>query len=270
MTRKFYIIIFGLLLSFSCSRESMSFEEQIAIDRNDPATVLDTLLHVDYETGTTSSGIKGVKATHATAPDAAYVTSPGNSSTYAIAHKVVHGDEAYISAGNYRSESDADYAENARFFPGEERRYEFSLLLKDWPEWKNGDPVAESNLFQLKTTGPNRVPLQIRTTRNAIRVRYANSAVVDIIPDVRSYINRWIHFRIDVLWTSTHTGYIKTYVKLPGSTDYELKAEQLNYLTYTGSGIGGQHGYIKWGVYIVPPNLTHIAYHDNIRIIALN
>ncbi|MDR2272636.1 MAG: polysaccharide lyase [Sphingobacterium sp.] len=231
----------------------------------------DTLLNVDYETGTSSSGIIGVTATHATAADAAYMVQPGARGAYAIAHKIVYGDSSYYSAGNWRSESDADYAANARFMPEQERRYEFSVLLKDWT--LNPNDATEGNLFQLKQTGDNGVPLQIRTMRNAIVLRFDkanNQPNVTVLANAQQYVNKWIHFRVDVLWSQSGTGYMKTYMKLPGEPAYSLKDSKTNYKTYTANALNGQHGYIKWGLYIVPTNTTRIVYHDDIRIIGLN
>lgn len=232
----------------------------------------DTILNVTYETGTLSSGINGVTGTYAPAADAAYMVIPGATGNYAIAHKIVHGDSNYVSAGAYRSESDADYANMCRFLPGDKRRYEFSVLLKDWTPWNNGDPADETNIFQLKITGPNVVPLQVRAQRNTIRLRMpdypSGILTADILPDFRPYVNQWMHFRVDVSWDSTAAGYMKVYMKLPGQSDYVLKYERLNYINYPAPP--DAHGYIKWGLYITPPNITRIAYHDDIRIINLN
>ncbi|MNY25697.1 hypothetical protein D3C86_1594970 [compost metagenome] len=126
------------------------------------------------------------------------------------------------------------------------------------------------------------VPVRILTKRNAIVTR--NTTYQDnLVTDFRPYINQWIHFRIDVKWATTNTGYLKIYTKLPGQTTYNLVLNRDNYTTYTGTPdtLPGQHGYIKWGVYreagkdangnvITTDNvLTRIAYHDNIRIIVL-
>ncbi|WP_162903296.1 heparin lyase I family protein [Taibaiella koreensis] len=230
----------------------------------------DTLLNITYESGTMSSGITGVNPTNASAADAAYMVSPGATGNYAIAHKIVHGDTAYMSNGAYRSESDADYVPQGRFLPGDERRYEFSVLLKDWTLWNPGDNAGETNIFQLKLVGPTGVPLQIRTQRNAIALRYAIAPYKIIVPDFTSYVNQWIHFRVDVLWANTATGYMKTYMKLPGQSDFVLVDDQSDYLTFSDLGNTSTHGYVKWGLYVTPPNLTRIAYHDDIRIINLN
>ena len=240
--------------------------ETVTVKKND------TLLSVNYKTGTFDSGITGVTATNATAADAAFiVNAEGNDSNYAIAHKIVYGDQGYYSDGNWRSESDADKVLAARYLPGDERRYEFSILLKDWTPWNTGDPTNETNIFQLKLTA-GEVPLQVRTQQNTMRLRFAianNVPNTIIIPDVRSYVNKWIHFRIDVLWKNDNTGYMKTYMKLPSQRDYTLVDNKTNYHSYYASGSSGQHGYIKWGLYVTPKDVTRIIYHDDIRIIKL-
>ncbi|WP_412850769.1 heparin lyase I family protein [Chryseobacterium sp. PMSZPI] len=232
----------------------------------------DVLLKVNYENGTLNSGISGINPTNATALDAAYMVKPGATGSYAIAHKVVYGDSGYYSNDNWRSESSADQFAAARFLPGDERRYEFSVLLKDWTPWNPGDPTNETNIFQLKMSGGAGVPLQVRTQRNAMRLRFAldnDVPPVDIISDIRPYINQWIHFRIDVKWADTATGYMKTYMKLPDQNNYVLVDDKTNYITFNKGAVGGDHGYIKWGIYVTPPNTTRIAYHDDIKIIYL-
>ncbi|RQO69401.1 hypothetical protein DBR43_15050 [Pedobacter sp. KBW06] len=234
----------------------------------------DVLLDVNYENGTSSSGITGVTATHAQAADAAYMITPAeNGSNYAIAHKIVYGDPAYLSDEAIRSESDAVAIPAAQFFPGDERRYEFSVLLKDWTPWVSG-PTHETTVFQLKVSGNSTsgsgVPLQFRTARNAMRLRYTgSSSIKDIIPNLQLYKNQWMHFRVDVLWADNATGYMKTYMKLPGQSSYVLVDEKNNYRTFDGNVAVGNKGYIKWGVYVTQEGLTRIAYHDNIRIIKL-
>jgi hypothetical protein len=61
---------------------------------------------------------------------------------------------------------------------------------------------------------------------------------------------------------------MKTYMKLPGQGSYALVDEKTNYRTYPGDGLGGQHGY-KMGIYVTPPDLTRVAYHDDIKVIYL-
>lgn len=234
----------------------------------------DTILNINYESGTLNSGISGLTATNATAADAAYILSPGATGNYAIAHKVTYGDSTYYSDGNWRSEAASNSVPVSCYLPGEERRYEFSVFLKDWTPWNTGDPINETNIFQLKMSGGEAVPLQIRTQRNAMRVVYGNmdntKTVVDILNDIRPSVNQWIHFRVDVKWATTATGSMKIYMKLPGQTDFVLVNERNNAITFTGDPGNGNVGYVKWGVYVVPPNLTRIVYHDDLRIINLN
>lgn len=235
-------------------------------------SVGDVLLKVDYENGALDSGVTGINVTNATAADAVYRVQPGATGNYAVAHKVVYGDPGYYSNDNWRSESATNQLQAGRFWPGDERRYEFSVLLKDWTPWKVGGPTNETNIFQLKISGGAGVPLQIRTQRNVMRLRFAvdnNIPPLDIIPDVRLYVNQWIHFRIDVKWADTATGYMKTYMKLPNQSNYIMVDDKTNYTTYNKGSVGGDHGYIKWGVYVTPPDITRIVYHDDIKIIYL-
>lgn len=280
ISRIYYLFIATTLFVASCSKNSKGVNDQDLIDlrpvgvQSQPIIENDTILNVTYENGLLNSGITGVTSTKATAADAAYMVNLAeNGATNAIAHKIVFGDQGYYSDDAYRSESDAVAIKNARFFPGDERRYEFSVLLKDWTPWVSG-PTYETNVFQLKVSGNSTtgsgVPLQFRTARNTMRLRYeGSSSIKNIIPDLRPYVNQWMHFRVDVLWADGPTGYMRTYMKLPGQNDYTLVDEKTNYRTFAGNVNIGNIGYIKWGVYGTQTGLTRIAYHDNIRIIKL-
>ncbi|HMR18431.1 MAG TPA: hypothetical protein PKA53_03945 [Sphingobacterium sp.] len=53
-------------------------------------------------------------------------------------------------------------------------------------------------------------------------------------------------FRIDVKWTTDNTGYFEIYTKYEGETEYVLRFEQDNLVTFTGTRLSnGQKGYIK-------------------------
>lgn len=285
------IICSLLLFTTACSKQEAQLADQqhllkdtmksSAIPAGGLTSHADTILNVTYENGQLSSGIQGVRGTVAPGADAAYL-APGDLSTYAIAHKVTLGNPDYYSAEAYRSESDALENLASLFFPGMERRYEFSVLLKDWTAWNPANPAYGDNIFQLKVSGGDPVPLRILTKRNAIAVRYDAAGSATLIPDFRPELNKWIHFRIDVKWTLDNTGYFKIYSRYSSEQEYTLRFQNLNARTFTGKQLDkGQKGYIKWGVYreagknangelISSDNvLTRIAYHDNIRIIAL-
>ncbi|WP_017259818.1 heparin lyase I family protein [Pedobacter arcticus] len=271
-----FILITSLSLLNSCDKRITNRPSLVSPSDSD------TLLNVTYENNHVTSGITNLNPTSATALDAAYIVgSPGGD--YAIAHKVTLGIPSYYSNEAYRSESDADMVANARFMPGDERRYEFSVLLKDWQEFNSTKQPYGDNIFQLKVTGGAVPPVRILTKRNAIITR--NTSYQDILlDDFTPYINKWIHFRIDVEWATKNNGYLKIYIKPEGASTFNLVLNKTNYATYTGTpaALPGQHGYIKWGVYrevghdnngnvITSDNvLTRIAYHDNIRIIRLN
>ncbi len=295
--RNYLSAIFLMLLTICCNKKETA--ESTTSKLTDTATIdtvisnndstkqetatNDTLFNANYESGTLNSGIANVFATKATATDAAYMLSPGVNSNYAIAHKVTLGLSGYYSNDAYRSEADALNVPDALFFPGMERRYEFSVYLKDWGQWNSENPPYGDNIFQLKVTGGDPVPVRILTKRNTIVARYDASGNGIIISDFRPQINKWIDFRIDVKWTLDNTGYFKIYTRYEGETDYTLRLQNLNARTFTGTKLqNGQKGYIKWGVYreagkdangnvITADNiLTRIAYHDNIRIIKLD
>lgn len=278
MNLQIYIAFLLLLVMVACGKKNTPVETNPPKIEAPPVTATtpknDTILNVTYENGQLTSGIQNLSGTHATAPDAMGIVTPaGNGSKHAVFHKIVYGDPMYESDEAIRSESDAIAVQKARFFPGDERRYEFSVLLKDWTPWNSGS-TYETTIYQLKVSGNSStgsgVPLQFRTARNAMRLRYEGStSIKDIIPDLRPYVNQWMHFRIDVLWADAATGYMRTYMKLPGQTAYTLVDEKTNYRTFAGNVSVGNLGYIKWGAYVTQEGLTRIVYHDDIRIIKL-
>ncbi|OXA78391.1 Por secretion system C-terminal sorting domain-containing protein [Flavobacterium aquidurense] len=249
-----------------------------------PPTVTGTILNVNYENGATNSGFTGIDVTHATAPDAAFMV-PGYTSTYGIGHTVKMGNPAYESDGGQRSESST--VDAYQFFPGEERRYEVSFKMKDWPAWTSTDPLYGVVLFQLKMSDGVGEPLRVIAQRNGIEskrdIRNANGDAITtstpLVDDFRNYANDWIHLRIDVKWTTNATGYIKIYTKLPGEQDYSLKDQSENIVTFVSQS-AGNIGYLKWGVYTRAGNpgeslegnttLTFTAHHDNIKVFELN
>ncbi len=249
-----------------------------------PPTVTGTILNVNYENGTTNSGFAGIDVTHATAPDAAFIV-PGSTSTYGIGHTVKMGNPAYESDGAQRSESST--VDAYQFFPGEERRYEVSIKMKDWPAWTSTDPLYGVVLFQLKMSDGVGEPLRVIAQRNGIEskrdIRNANGDAITtsapLVDNFRNYVNDWIHLRIDVKWTTNATGYIKIYTKLPGEQDYSLKDQSENIVTFVSQS-AGNIGYLKWGVYTRAGNpgeslegnttLTFTAHHDNIKVFELN
>eukprot|EP01132_Coremiostelium_polycephalum_P006188 gene6188-7705_t len=220
--------------------------------------VYQKIIEFNYETNTLTSGVPNAVATDSTASDAAYMV-PGSGQTgnkYAIAHKVVYVNPDYYSHDNYRSESSTLNVPESRFVNGNVRRYEFSVLLKDWTLWTPDNPdITATNLFQTKITGPSYVPIMVRVIRNTIRSRNPDESISDLVPDITPFINKWLHFRIDVTWSRTNTGNLKYYVKLPSDTDYKIIKEYSNIKTYTGDG--NDYGYIKWGNNVYYWNICH-------------
>jgi|GEM_PF-2285021 len=121
-----HCLAFTMLISItSCTKKealvAKNIEQDLHIKRlaengNQTLAVGDTILNVTYQSGTTNSGITGIKATDATATDAAYVVTD-DANNYAIAHKIVYGDPGYYSSSAYRSESDAGKLQTHASFP---------------------------------------------------------------------------------------------------------------------------------------------------------
>lgn len=273
-------IFTGAALFTSCTKQQMSAPAAASTPAAAKLKTMSTyslLLNVDYETGTLNSGITNLEITDATAADAAFLVEPGHGDNYGIAHKVVLGDSSYFSDEHWRSESATNAVTAGQYHPGDERRYEFSVYLKDWTSWTTGMSQAGDIIFQSKLGGGGNPAWYFMTKRNTIAFRDPNANLQQtIVPDYRSYINQWMDFRVDVLWANTATGYIKVYSKLPGQTDYSLIWQISNFQTWNPDNPNAVLGYMKWGLYRPDQSLangdvqTRIIYHDNIRIYQIN
>ncbi|WP_052496554.1 heparin lyase I family protein [Pedobacter lusitanus] len=279
-------IALAVVLLISCSKKDL-ITEQNGLQSNTLKTTLpvglspsthngDTLLYINYESGSLNSGISGLNTTNASAPDASYLVPVAHSGNYAIAHKVTIGDNGYFSDNNWRSESATAQLTAGKYLRGDERRYEFSLLLKDWKTYVPGMSQAGDIIFQGKLGGGGNPAWYFMTKRNAIVFRMPNNDRQEtIIPDFTSYINQWLDFRVDVKWVDGPTGYYKVYKKLPGEADYTLIWHIENFHTFLPDNPNAVSGYNKWGLYRPGQSLangdvaTRIIYHDDIRIIQL-
>ncbi|MFD4026612.1 heparin lyase I family protein [Streptomyces sp. NPDC058576] len=229
-------------------------------------------LHVDYESGTLDSGVDGLSTSAATAPDASVVARPGHEGSYAVQHKVTLGDPGYESNGAPRSESATDLLPAGRFDVGDEQRYEFSVLLKDWKTYAPGDSEAGDIVFQGKHSGGNPPAFYLMAQRNAIAFRSPHlDRQSTVVEDLRPYVNRWLSFRVDARWTTDGTGYFKVSVRLPGQSDYQPAVVYEDVPTYQPEN-PAEHGYVKWGLYRPSQSiengdeLTRIVQHDDIRV----
>ncbi|MCX4538847.1 polysaccharide lyase (plasmid) [Streptomyces sp. NBC_00841] len=232
------------------------------------------LLDIDYRDGSLNSGIPDLTTTHATAEDASYVVESG--ADHAIAHKVTLGDPGYVSDGAPRSESATNNVPEGRIHVGDEHRYEFSVLLKDWETYEPGDSETGDIIFQGKHAGGNLPSFYIMTKRSSIAFRSPTlnlqSTVVD---DFRPYLGEWMRFRVDVKWTDDSTGYYRVSARMPGESEYTLRQTYENVQTFHPVN-PTDFGYLKWGLYRPSETLekgdvpTRIIFHDDIRILDLS
>lgn len=232
------------------------------------------LLTIDYANGKLDSGIPDLTTTHATAADASYVVPSGTD--HAVAHKVTLGDPGYVSDGAPRSESATNDVHEGKFVVGDEQRYEFSVLLKDWKTFEPGDSESGDIIFQGKHAGGNLPSFYLMTKRNSIAFR---SPTLDlqatVVADFRSHIGKWMHFRVDVKWTDDSTGYYKVSTRMPGEPEFTLRQTYENVRTFHPEN-PADFGYLKWGLYRPGQTLdkgdvpTRIVHHDDIRVLDLS
>lgn len=232
------------------------------------------LLTIDYGNGKPDSGIPDLTTTHATAADASYVVPSG--ADHAVAHKVTLGDPAYVSDGAPRSESATNDVHEGRFVVGDEQRYEFSVLLKDWKPFLPGDSESGDILFQGKHAGGNLPSFYLMTKRNGIAFRSPTLGLqANVVDDFRPHIGEWMHFRVDVSWTDDATGYYEVSTRMPGEAGFTLRRTYENVKTFHPVN-PADFGYLKWGLYRpgqspekgdVP---TRVVHHDDIRILDLS
>ncbi|WP_329126589.1 heparin lyase I family protein [Streptomyces sp. NBC_01465] len=228
------------------------------------------VLDVNYQDGSLNSGIAGLTTTHATSPDASAVVPSGED--HAVSHKVTLGDPGYVSDGAPRSESATNDIPQGVFHVGDTRRYEFSVLLKDWKTYEPGDSESGDIIFQGKHAGGNWPSFYLMTKRNSIAFRSPTLGLQStVVEDFRPQINRWMRFRVDVRWTDDATGYYKVSARLPGEQDFTLRATYENVQTFHPRN-PTTFGYIKWGLYRPSESIengdvpTRVVYHDDIRI----
>jgi len=231
------------------------------------------LLNVGYETGTLDSGIPGLQATAASAPDAAFISSAyARSGHYSIAHKVVLNDPAYVSAGAPRSESATDDISSTFYSAGLERRYEFSFLLANWQPW-DGLATPVDIIWQFKRFG-SAADMFVAVKRNSLVLRYDGTAEATLINDVRPYVNQWVDVKIDVLWAATPSGWANVQVRLPGQPDY-APVFSGSFPTLNPAFTSSPNGYLTWGLYRPDSSsaegdpITRLIYHDDIQVFAL-
>ncbi|WP_409062561.1 heparin lyase I family protein [Streptomyces sp. SYP-A7185] len=182
-------------------------------------------------------------------------------------------DEAYVSDGAPRSESANNELLDSLVHVGDEHRYEFSVLLKDWETGK-GD--AGDIIFQGKHAGGNKPSFYLMAKRNEIAFR---SPLLDlqaaVVGDVRAHVNKWMRFRVDVRWAEDRTGYYKVSAELPGESGFTLKKTYSDVNTFHPEN-PTTFGCIKWGLYRPASSTaagdpaTRVVRHDDIRITDLS
>lgn len=254
--------------------ETTAATETTAAAGTEAAPLGSLVLDANYETGTLSSGIEGVAGTRATGADAARIVADvARSGRFAISHKVTLDDPAYVSAGSARSESDTLHGviSATHYRPGVHATYSFSLLLKDWQEWREGGAHPTDILWQFKHTngGPDAF---VGVIRNQLVLRYDPAGRITLIQDIRGLQNKWIDLKFDIYWSDTDNGWYKGWVRTEEQSDFRQAVNVENVRTYTGDP-ANSFGYLKWGLYRPDSRsadtgvaLTREVYHDDVKV----
>jgi hypothetical protein len=237
------------------------------------------VLDVNYETGTLNSGIRGLDATLARAPDAArIVDGAARSGRYAISHKVTLHDPAYVSAGAPRSESDTNHWEIGQGGHTPSAGNACDLY---------GQPDVEGLAEMARRRTPDGHPLAVQAyarqsrrvvgvNRNSVIFRYGASAQRHLA-DESQITNKWLDMKFDIYWSDKNAGWIKLWTRFQGQKDYKLAVNVSGIRTFTGNP-AKDFGYLKWGMYRPKPKnraldasvpLTREVYHDDIKMIVL-
>ncbi|MFI0976009.1 heparin lyase I family protein [Streptomyces sp. NPDC021093] len=235
-----------------------------------PRSANSPLLNIDYKDGSLNSGIPGLTTTHATAPDASSVARSGDD--YAITHKVTLGDAGYESDGAPRSESATNDVPQGVFHVGDERRYEFRVLLKGWKTYEAGDSESGDIIFQGKHAGGNLPSFYLMTKRNSIAFRSPTLGLqADVVADFRTYVDQWMTFRVDVRWTDDRTGFYRISTRMPGEPEFTLRKTYEKVRTFHPKN-PTEFGYLKWGLYRPGQSIgngdvrTRVVQHDDVRV----
>ncbi|MFJ7414914.1 heparin lyase I family protein [Streptomyces sp. NPDC098077] len=262
----------ALLVPVLLSDPAGAGQERAEETATPPAPSAADRLRVDYESGTLDSGVEGLTTTKAAAPDASGVVRPAHEGAYAVQHKVTLGDPAYESNGAPRSESATDLLPSGRFVVGDEQRYEFSVLLKDWKTYTPGASESGDIVFQGKYAGDNVPAFYLMAKRDEIAFRSPHlNRQSTVVEELGRQVNRWMRFRVDARWTTDGTGYLRVAVRLSGEDGYRPVVAYENVRTYQPEN-PADHGYLKWGLYRPSQSIgngdvpTRIVQHDDLRV----
>lgn len=212
---------------------------------------LATVLRVDYETGTLSSGVPGVSAKKPAASDSiAISTDIVRSGKYAVRHKVGRGGD-YHSAGATRAESHTmGLGGLSRYRDGDYYQYRFSIYLPKSYEGGTSDIIWQFKRF---AGGPDQIVVINGDTINGP----AGTLVKNCPRDT------WVDIQLRIRWGYFKNGWIKAYVKFAKEKEYTLVG------TRKGRNMRNAWAgnYLKWGLY--SPNYngkTKVIYHDDISV----
>merc|ERR1711924_174029 len=95
--------------------------------------------------------------------------------------------------------SDTLDVRETRYANGVNARYQFSVLFRDWEDWKNKG-IPTDIIWQFKHTdgGPDGF---FGIKRNSLILRWGKRDQFTILSDIRPYANEWIDIKTDIYWS---------------------------------------------------------------------
>lgn len=149
-------------------------------------------------------------------------------------------DDAYITSGAHRAESDTAANKALRYSAGDRFKYRFSLMLASG--WQFDDRADIDIVWQFKRTS-SKPDAFVAVKGRELVLRVTDSASVVLLNPVPT--GHWIDIELEILWSLGSQGQIQASVAVPG-----LAAPRL--VTHSGPNLrDGRRGegYLKWGLY---------------------
>jgi len=239
------------------------------------------LLNMDYEKGTINNDLSDIGQG---SDNVFYALNAISSNTrdglYAL--RVELRDTNEMVYGGTRAECDADGILTCRYIPGDNFYYGFSIYIPfPWPADDEIAPYADI-IFQWKHTaaGPDAMLIS-KHDRWYLRYNYGEPAApvkmqIELTTDLNE--DKWNDFIFHFKWFTNLQGLIEVWHKTDSQSTYDkiLSTNTPNCMNYHNIA-GGEHGYIKWGLYCPKWNETNktsvsrrILFYDNIRVSSNN
>jgi hypothetical protein len=198
------------------------------------------VLHADYENGALDSGVNGIRAARATAPDSIVLDCGRARGGRCSISSTVAPTSDYVTSDAYRAESDSSHLQATLYSPGDVFVYRFSLMIAESWQIDRRDRIDIVWQFKRFGTHPDMF-VAVKGDSLVWRITNRQQVVVD------SPIPRgtWLDFRFYVRWSANEEGLSELLVRRASDGDVKkFKVTGPNMWDARRRG-----GYLKWGIY---------------------